>query len=323
MADLGTMTSEPDALPDDTNRAGRRIRRARGLPGGRAVVGALLVTTAAVGVFAAFLTATAEPTTRYAVARGEVEVGTRIDSDAAVAEHFEFVPLDLPHDVARRAVKDLQAPQLVGQLVTSPLAAGDLLLASAIVDDARVPATEKLSFSLPAADAVGGTLQPGERIDVLATYGSGSEAWTAFVVRGVPLVAADRGDGGMGAGAEVTLTVAVSSLEDVQALGHAVRAADVFVTRSTVTEGSTEPAPGPFAPARDQAPPTPDPASGPIGSGQAPAPASGPGDPGDADPGEADADAGPKPPGADTGADHGADDGADHGADDGADDGDG
>jgi hypothetical protein len=269
MADLGTMTGEPEktGVQEAAGRPGRRIRRARGLPGGRAVVGALLITAAAVGVFAAFLTATAEPSTHYAVARGDIEVGTRIDSDAAVAELFEFVPVDLPHDVSVRAVQDVQAPQLVGQLVTAPISRGDLLLASAIVDDDRVPATEKLSFSLPAADAVGGALQAGERIDVLATYGSGADAWTAFVVRGVLLVAVDGGDAGMGGSSDVTLTVAVSSLEDVQALGHAVRAADVFVTRSTVTEGSTDPAPGAFAPSRDQAPPRPDPAGDPLGPG--------------------------------------------------------
>lgn len=260
------MTGEPDAGGHDAPaRSARRIRPSRGLPGGRAVVGALLVTAAAVGVFAAFLTATAEPTTQYAVARDDIEVGTRLDSDAAVAEHFEFVPLELPHEVALRAVEELQSPQLVGQLVTSPIAAGDLLLASAIVDDARVPATEKLSFALPAADAVGGALQAGERIDVLATYGSGSDAWTAFVVRGVLLVAVEGGDGGVGSSGEVTLTVAVSSLEDVQALGHAVRAAEVFVTRSTVAEGATQTAPGPFAPSREQAPPAPDPAREPLG----------------------------------------------------------
>lgn len=271
MADLGTMTSEPEAAGQpEGSRAGRRIRRARGLPGGRAVVGALLVTAAAVGVFAAFLTATAEPATRYAVARDTIEVGTRIDSDAAVGDLFEFVALDLPPAVAGRAVLDAQAPQLVGRLVTSPIAEGDLLLASAVIDDARVPDTEKLSFSLPAAAAVGGALEPGERIDVLATYGSGSEAWTAFVVRGVLVVAVHGGDDGVGGRGEVTLTVAVSSLEDVQAVGHAVRAADVFVTRSTATEGDTDPAPGPYAPSRQDAPPSPDPAPDPLGSQQVP-----------------------------------------------------
>jgi hypothetical protein len=267
MSDLGTMTSDTETGRSTTEGAGRRIRRARGLPGGRAVVGALLVAAAAVGVFAAFLTATAEPQTRYAVATGDIEVGTRLDTDTAVAELFDFVAIDLPDGLAARAVSDLQAPQLSGQLVTSPIQEGDLLLATTIVDDAGVPATEKLSFSLPAADAVGGSLRPGERIDVLATYGSGTDAWTAFVVRGVLLVDHQVVGSGVGASGDVTLTVAVSSLRDVQALGHAVRTADVLVTRSTVGEGADDEVPGAFVPSRDDAGPAPDLGGDPVGEG--------------------------------------------------------
>lgn len=260
MADLGTMTAgsgadggERDGLP------ARRVRRARGLPGGRAVVGALLITAAAVGVFATYLRATAEPGTRYAVATEAIEVGTRIESEAMVAELFEFVPIDLPDGVRARAVREAQASQLVGRVVAAPVERDDPLLATAVVDDAGAPGAEKLSFSLPAADAVGGTLDPGQRIDVLATYGSGAEAWTAFVARGVLVVDVTTPGDGMAAGDEVTLTVAVSTLEDVQALGHAVRTAEVLVTRSTATTGDTAPAPPPYAPSRDAAPPEPDP----------------------------------------------------------------
>jgi hypothetical protein len=271
VADLGTMTGEADASPGSrTEDDARRIRRARGLPGGRAVVGAFLVAAAAVGVFAAFLSATAEPTTRYAVATGDVEVGTRLLSMDEVAAAFEFVPMDLPDEVRPRAISEGQAPQLVGMLVTSAIGRGDLLLASSVVDDARVPDTEKLSFALPVADAVGGALEPGERIDILATYGSGADAWTAFVARGVLLVDTSHDAAALGSADEITLTVAVSSLDDVQALGHAIRAAEVFVTRSTVGEGSTESAPGAYRPAPDEDGPQPDPAGDPIGEGAPP-----------------------------------------------------
>ena len=302
MADLGTMTGDVGAArAPGSVEPERRIRRSRGLPGGRAVVGALLVTAAAVGVFAAFLTATAEPSTRYAVARGPIEAGTRIDSEAMAGELFDYVALDLPPAQASRAIRDAQAPQLVGRVVVAPIAADELLLASAVVEDHRVPATEAISFSLPAADAVGGALERGERIDVLATYGSGPDAWTAFVLRGVPLVAVGGADGGMGSSGEVTLTVAVSSLADVQALGHAVRTAEVFVTRSTVTEGDRARAPGPYSPSREHEPPAPDPAQDPISS-SSPVPEEDPAEDGaqvdgdgDDEAGDDEADAGPGP----------------------------
>jgi hypothetical protein len=271
VADLGTVTGEAEAPSSDRSDApGRRIRRARGLPGGRAVVGAFLVAAAAVGVFAAFLTATAEPANQYAVAHADVEVGTRFLSLEEVNQAFRLVPLDLPDEIAAQAFGPGEAEALVGQLVTSPISSGDLLLRSAVVDDARVPETEKMSFSLPAAEAVGGTLTEGERIDILATYGTGSDAWTAFVARGVLLVGVDRDAAALGSAEEVTLTVAISSLTDVQALGHAVRAAEVFVTRSTVAEGSTEPAPGAYRPSPEDGGPAPDPSGEQIGEGAPP-----------------------------------------------------
>jgi Flp pilus assembly protein CpaB len=276
VADLGTTTAGTETpTADRVDGAGRRIRRARGLPGGRAVVGAFLVAAATVGVFAAFLTATAEPSEQYAVAHADVEVGTRFLSLEEVNRAFRLVPMDLPEEVARQALGPREAEALVGQLVTSPIREGDLLLRSAVVDDARVPSTEKMSFSLPVAEAVGGTLEPGERIDILATYGAGSDAWTAFVARGVLLVNVETDAAALGSAEEVTLTVAISSLTDVQALGHAVRAAEVFVTRSTVGEGSTEPAPGAYRPSPEESGPSPDPAQEQIGEG-APPPAPSP-----------------------------------------------
>jgi Flp pilus assembly protein CpaB len=273
VADLGTTTAEAEVpATERVEGAGRRIRRARGLPGGRAVVGAFLVAAATVGVFAAFLSATAEPSQQYAVAHADVEVGTRFASLEEVNRAFRLVPMDLPEEVAAQAFGPREAEALVGQLVTSPVREGDLLLRSAVVDDARVPQTEKMSFSLPVAEAVGGNLEPGERIDVLATYGAGSDAWTAFVARGVLLVGVERDAAALGASEEVTLTVAISSLRDVQALGHAVRAAEVFVTRSTVAEGSAERAPGAYRPAPQDTGPSPDPAEEQLGEGAPPPP---------------------------------------------------
>jgi CBS domain-containing protein len=57
-----------------------------------------------------------------------------------------------------------------------------------VVDDGGVGSAQTMSFAIARTNAVGGTLRPGERIDVLATYGSGEGTYTAYVVRGVPLL---------------------------------------------------------------------------------------------------------------------------------------
>ncbi|MFU8839622.1 MAG: hypothetical protein ACNA8R_02740 [Nitriliruptoraceae bacterium] len=245
---------------DEPERAGRRISPARGLPGGRAVIGALLVAAAAVVTFAAYLDATAAPTVRYVVATAQVEPGTRLGSMTEVGERFGTIALDLPPEVATGVVLGTEVEQLVGQIVLAPLQSGDLLARTHVVGDGGVADAQTLSFSLPRRAAVAGSLRPGERIDVLATYGSGEGAYTAFVVRGVPLLRVAAPDGGpLGDASEVLLTVAVSSLEDVQALGHAVTAADLLVTRSTARAGDAARAPGAYRPEPAETGPRPDP----------------------------------------------------------------
>lgn len=254
-----TTTLPPPDAHTDAEDTSRRVRPHRGLPGGRAVVGALLVTAAAVATFAAYLDATAAPDARYVVATTSLEPGTRLTSLTDVGERFGTIALDLPPEVAARVVAATEVEQLVGQVVLAPLESGDLLARTQIVADA--PDAQTLSFALPRRSAVAGALQAGERIDVLGTYGSGDGAYTVYVVRGVPLLRVAAPDGGsLGESNEVLLTVAVTTLEDVQALGHAVATADLLVTRSTVRSGDADPAPGAYRPRPDGQGPRPDPA---------------------------------------------------------------
>jgi hypothetical protein len=259
VADTTTMPV-PASRTDDAERTGRRIGPTRGLPGGRAVVGALLVIIAAVVTFAAYLDATAAPTARYVVATASVEPGTRLASLAEVGERFGTIALDLPPEVADGVVPGAAVEQLIGRVVLAPLQPGDLLNRTQIADGGGVADAHTLSFALPRRSAVAGTLRAGERVDVLATYGSGEGAYTAYIVRGVPVLRVSAPDGGpLGDASEVLLTVAVGALEDVQALGHAVTTAELLVTRSTARAGDSDRAPGAYRPASSDVGPRPDP----------------------------------------------------------------
>lgn len=267
MAD--TTTLPPGTTDTDTPGPVRRIRPPRGLPGGRAVIGALLVTAAAVATFAAYLDATAGPSARYVVATAAIEPGTRLASLQDVSARFGTIAVELPPEVAAGAVAADQVEQLVGQVVLAPYEPGDLLARAQVAEE--VVDAQTLSFALPRRAAVAGVLRAGERIDVLATYGSGPDAYTVFVVRGVPLLRVDAPDGGpLGESSEVLLTVAVSALEDVQALGHAVSSAELLVTRSTARAGDGDAAPGSYRPQPDGPGPRPDPARASASGGASP-----------------------------------------------------
>jgi hypothetical protein len=251
----------------------RQLRRRRGLPGGRAVVGALLVAASAVGVFAAYLSATAAPSAAYLVAGRTIEPGTRFASLDDVLGAVGRTPLDLPPTAAGRAIRVEDAATLIGRVVVAPLERGDLLTRTAFVEDGGVADAQTLSFSVPEADAVDGSLRPGERIDVIATHGAGSESFTAFVARGLPLLRVSAPDGTVGGPGQLTLTVAVSALDDVLALSHAAATAEVRVTRSTAGPADLDPAPGayratplPEGPRPERAgDPVVDPPAGPAG----------------------------------------------------------
>lgn len=216
--------ASPDAV------ASRAVRPRRGLPGGRAVLGGLLVTVAAVGTFAAYGDATAGPTTAYAVAAADLPAGHRIGPG-----DVDLRTMDLPAPLAVRAFSSPDA--LAGAVALAPLAEGELVQAGALLPPGAAPEpAAELSFAVPADRAVNGTLRPGETVDVLATYGTGTAAETVVVVRGALLLGNDEGREAIGTATRV-LTVALDEPDDVLALTHAARAGEVTVVRATTAGG--------------------------------------------------------------------------------------
>ena len=157
----------------------------RGRRGLRLVIALALATTAAGGVFVyassvqrqvAQQQASANPTqTPHAsvvVARADLQARVPLDPDA-----FEL--RDLPADaVAANAVTSLDG--LSGKVLSAPIAAGEQLTASRLVDphgaDPRtiadmIPAgLRAMSLSLTELDGAGGLIVPGQHVDVVAVF---------------------------------------------------------------------------------------------------------------------------------------------------------
>jgi hypothetical protein len=115
--------------------------------------------------------------------------------------------------------------------------------------------------------ALDGQIKRGELIDLVATYGTGTDAYATVVTSGARVLDVDDGHdladvGGTGA---VTITIAVSSDEQVLAADHALAVAKVSVVRTTragdapdVATGDDAPGTGPTgAPARTYRPTAP------------------------------------------------------------------
>lgn len=224
---VGTVTQRTPAgragdAPDPPVRA---VRRRRGLPGSRAVVGGLLVASAGVGLFAAASGSRAGPGQSYVVARHDLATGTRLQ-----ASDLQLLPLDLPEAVRSRAF-DSTRP-LLGATVVAPLAPGELVQASAVVARRGDTASRELSFTLERG-RVGAGIKQGERADLLATYGTGADAYTTVVVRQAQLVAIERPRSSGGDSGPATVTVAVDDPADALALAHAIQLGKITLVRAT------------------------------------------------------------------------------------------
>jgi Flp pilus assembly protein CpaB len=207
----------------------RALRRRRALPGGRAVAGGFLVALAAVGTFAGYTEATSGPDLRYLVAGRDLPLGHRVS-----AGDLESVAMELPGELASRSYRS--ASQLVGAVVVGPVGRGELVQTSDVLAGGEAPAERQISFPVESARAVNGQLQRGERVDVLATYGTGGDAYTVVVVTGARVAdrttsresLSDRGD-------EV-VTLALPASADALAVAHAVNAGEVTLVRTAGTE---------------------------------------------------------------------------------------
>jgi Flp pilus assembly protein CpaB len=174
--------------------------------------------------FAAWSGVDDEPEGRFVVAAHDLPVGETIDP-----EDVELVAVDLPGGLAGRAFEEV-APVL-GQRTVAPLTEGELVQRSAIVVPEDAAGGRQISFAIDVADALAGTLEEGEVVDLLVTYGSGGDSSTEVVAAGAT-VAALPVDDGDDVGGQTVVLLSLPEGTDVLALTNAIRQGSLTVVRS-------------------------------------------------------------------------------------------
>jgi Flp pilus assembly protein CpaB len=189
------------------------------------VLGGLLVATAAIGTFAAWSGAGSAPSTSYVVAARDLPVGRVVTAD-----DLDLVALDAPTSMAQQAFAD--AELVVGQRTVAPLRTGELVQRSAVVVPEGAAGGRQVSFAIDAADALAGTLEEGEVVDLLATFGaSASTSATEVVASGAVVARITEGEGA--SSGELVVLVTLPRTADVLAVTDAIRQGALTIVRAS------------------------------------------------------------------------------------------
>ncbi len=217
-------------FPENGSSSARRsVGRSRSLPSGRAAIGALLVVLSGLGLTAAARRASAEPTTKFAVATRDIPAGTQLQ-----AGDIQFLTMELATDVAKRSFT--AGTSLVGAVAVNPLSSGELIQYSAV--QAGGPSLRSMSFPIEAARAVNGELDPGDRVDIVATTNE-TDKRTETVLRNLEVISVSGASLDPGSNSELVITVSIEDPQHQTVLAQAVNTGDLFVVRAN--DGRTEP----------------------------------------------------------------------------------
>jgi hypothetical protein len=230
---MRTNTGRPDPAATAADPPTRVIGRRTGLPSGRAVLGALLVSLAAVGVFALTQRADTVPTTAYAVFVRPLDPGDRI-----TAADLELRPMTLDQSLRAHAFTDTAT--LVGAVALVPSFSDGLVFGPHVMlrqsGAGEVPSSvHEFSFPVP-RDRTPPALRRGETVAVLATYGSGGDAITVVAVERARVLAYETDGDAIGTRGGARITVALDDPQTVLATAHAAQVADLTVVRTTLTD---------------------------------------------------------------------------------------
>lgn len=203
--------------------------RAASLVAGRLSAGhVLMLVSGLIGAAATYsVLRSADHTVAVVVARHDLRSGDRlaasdlatgrVAADSTLLEHFVRVD---------------ERAALIGRILVAPATAGAPMRREDVRATAASDGKRAVSFAVPFERAVGGELDVGDRVDVLAVDRDGNVGYALVDAEILDRVQADTGAPIRGGSGDLTLTVAVDA-SGARRLAAAVHTGDVTVVRST------------------------------------------------------------------------------------------
>jgi len=196
----------------------------------RTILGLLLFSVAFLG--AQRLIADARATVPVLVATRDLPSGHTL-----TAGDFVRAEVALPPELMTRYAP--ASRDLVGVSLSRPVSEGEMVALSWVASGRYAGEGRAMTIPITAEHAVGGDLQTGDRVDILATFQSGDvRARTVLVAEGLEIVSSVEAGGLVtGEASVIGVTVAVTPQQAAE-LTFAIRSADLDVVR---VEGAVAP----------------------------------------------------------------------------------
>lgn len=197
------------------------------------MVGGLLVALAAVITWLAVTSSERRAGHTVVVATRAIAPGERIEESALEMRTVVIDDEIASHDFASTS-------QLIDGVMLGPVAEGEVIQRSAVLQDTSQQRLRQFSFPVDRERALNGDLRAGERVDILATFGSGSEATTTVLARNALILrSVEQKSGTLSSSGKLILTAGLQSADQVLDAAHAAQVADLTVVRATLAEPSS------------------------------------------------------------------------------------
>lgn len=209
----------------------RLIHKRTSILGTRAIAGGILVGLAAIGTFFLATGLRQQPLDTLVVASHDLPVGHQI-----VANDVRVITV--PKSSALQQHGFGATKSVIGTSLLGPLQTGEVVQRGTALAKRGPTDTVEVSFSIPSARALDGTLLSGETVDVLATSKSAAEPRATIAATNAKVLRAQASGGGIGRSSDVVVTLALPNRNDASTLTTAIDSGQLTLVRTTGSQSS-------------------------------------------------------------------------------------
>lgn len=168
-----------------------------------------------------------DATSLVAVAAEPIAAGSELDPAA-----LRLVPVDSGFEALPGLVTEADLAHLEGWVTARPIPEGGLIERSAVVESGSASGLRTMSLPVPVEHAAGGSVAPGDRVDVIAVV-DGAAQYVAGDLEVVSVAAGSSGAIGSIAAYHVVVSV---DADEALALAQAMDSGSIEIVRSTGAE---------------------------------------------------------------------------------------